>query len=323
MAKRRYRPREEERPVQDLSPAERRALRKREREGGGAQGAKGLGSSWRRAAYVGIPTAILVVVVALLILNPFHTAPPCLALQESPAGMPGFPPKGTTDFSGTWCPQNAPDVLFVHVSVTILINGQTVTIPSNIGRNSNYTGYTCELPITTQTTLSPGVVQIASPWAYIYNLSAFFYVWGQSDAGAYVNASSPSQPISYTSNSLLGYSVDPGHQITLYVDNQPSSAGPSLNLDTLPYLNDQYPTCLGTIYGTGHQVVLSYHSTHASAAVRGTVAPTLATQPSMIGGGALPDGSGATDAPLVPGGPTEFEHARLASLPFLVLRGDA
>lgn len=323
MAKRRFRPREEDRPVQELTPAERRALRKREKEGGKGTQAKGLGTPWRRAAMVGIPTAVIVAVVALLLLNPFHTAPPCLSLQDSPSGMPAFPAKGTTDFTGTWCPQNAPTVLVVHPSLKILIEGQTAQIPTNVGRNTNFTGYECDLPITTQTSLATGVLQIASPWPYIYNLSAFFYVWSQSAAGAYVNASHPSQPITYQSNNLLGFTTDPGHVITLFVDNQPSSAGPSLDLDTLPYLNDQYPTCLGTIYGTGHTIVLSYHSTHSAAIARGSAVPTLSTAPADPGLAArlwdspMPQfGLGAPERAAV-------DQAHAASLAWFILRADA
>lgn len=273
---------------------------------------------------VGIPTVVIVAAVALLILNPFHTAPPCLGLQPIPAssGVPNFPAKGTTDFSGTWCPQSAPVVLVVHPSIKILIEGQTAQIPSNVGRNSNYTGYECDLPISTTTTLAPNVVQISSPWPYEYNLSTFFAVWSESAAGAYVNASHPSQPISYQANSLLGFTTDPGHQITLFVDNQPSSAGPTLNLDTLPYLNDQYPSCLGTIYGTGHTIVLSYHATSSTAVIRAPPAPTLDTAPSDAGradptlGGPMPDF--ALSAPQR----DAFAHAHAASLAWCVLRSD-
>ena len=272
VAKRRFKSIPSDRDVEELSPEERRAQRKRERaQGGGAsKSAKGLGSTWRRGAIVGVSAAAVIVIALLLILNPFHAAPPCITLENSPVGAPGFPPKGTTDFSQTWCPQNVPTVYAVQPYLQIYINGQHVSFPAAIGQNANFSGYTCVLPIATHRTNTPnGLVDFTSPWPYHYNLSAFFSVWSQSYSGAYVNATSPSQPIVYQNGNLLGYTSDASHQITLFVDNQLSSQGPTLNLETLAYSSNAYPSCMASIYGTGHTVVLSYKSTKSTAFLPG------------------------------------------------------
>ena len=88
-------------------------------------------------------------------------------MQDSPVGYPGFPVKGTTDFTSSWCPQNVPTVFAVQPYLQIFVNGQRVALPSAIGQNANFTGYTCTLPVATHTTDSPnGLIDIASPWPY-------------------------------------------------------------------------------------------------------------------------------------------------------------
>ncbi|MCI4323846.1 MAG: hypothetical protein L3K03_07520 [Thermoplasmata archaeon] len=254
----------------DLSPEDRRELRRRERKKQKAGNEK---SSWastpgRRAVLIGAPVAVIVAVVVLLIVNPFGA--PCLNLGSIPAssGPPAFPPHNTTDFSTTWCPDDSP-ILDLQDVVKVSIGTTSVTFPTAIGRNSSYGGaYACDLPIATQPAVAgypANVVYLDSPWPYIYTLGDFFTVWAESYSHADVNATYPSQTIGYTTTQILGFTADSTHSVNLFVDGQLSSQGPNLNLDTLPYLAGAYPSCIGSLDGSGHTVLISYTSLASSA----------------------------------------------------------
>lgn len=272
------------------TPEERRAQRKRERRRLEAQG-KGarLGgrSRGRRAAIIGIPAAAVVVaVVVLVFFNPFKA--PCLTFDAIPmqSGLPAYPNHTAgTDLSTSWCPPGVSVAEDVQPFLQIEIQHQYVGLPSSIGRNSTYTyqgqPYTCDLPINTQPPSPPaspdGTINIVSPWPYAYTLGDFFEVWSQSYSGVSVNSTDPNQPITYTSSDLLGFSADASHQVTLFVDNQVSSSGPSLELNTLPYGGAAYPSCINAVYGSGHVILLTYSSTPKVAIGELFPAPTLST----------------------------------------------
>ena len=263
MAKRRNRPSAPSAPERERA-ADRRARRKAAGDSPAAKQRRGSGSLGRRVAIVAIPIAAIAVVVVLVAWGTGNLfSPPCLQLTQNPSGQPGFPPRNTTDFSRTWCP-NAPLVMHVHILLKITIGTTAVSLPGSIGRNTNFTNYECDLPLHTHPDGS-GLIHLESPWPYWYTLGDFFGVWKQSYASAYVNQSYSSQPIVYTPNDLLGFTVDPAHTITLFVDNQPSNAGPNLTLDNLDYAANPYPSCLAQEYGTGHVVSLSYTARAAAA----------------------------------------------------------
>jgi hypothetical protein len=317
----------------ELSPLERRRLRKRERaarDAGNVRPKRGW-SPLRRGLVLGVPAAIVVVIVVILLFNPFQ--PPCLQLQSIPAssGIPAFPPHNQTDLSTSWCPPAVTPVFQSFPLLTIDIGrNPTLSLPTSIGRNTTYVQnhepYTCQLPIFTDTPAQGGLptntIYIISPWNYIYTLGDFFSVWSQSYATVNVNATFPNQPISYTSSSLLGFTADSTHTITLWVDNQVSSAGPDLNLDTLSNAPNVSPSCLGTIYHTGHTILLSYTSTKVGSARVGLQSPALST------GGGVPDLALALyDSPAVHLGPyLAFEqwagYLEHKGLGWLTLRGD-
>ncbi|MHB8352618.1 MAG: hypothetical protein ACYDFT_08045 [Thermoplasmata archaeon] len=296
MAKRRFRT-EENPEGEATSPAasaeDRRRERKRlraQRDAGHLRG-KDRMSLGRRALLFGLPVAVILVIVAVLLLN--SSPPPCLQLQPIPAqsGIPAFPPANTTNFGTTWCP-SATSVLQTYPVLTIRINGNVVGLPSTIGRRTNYTSggtpYTCDLPLSTNTPsaggLTPNTIYIISPWAYIYTLGDFFQVWAQSASTANVNSSFPSQPITYTSTDLLGFTATAADSVQLWVDNGPSSAGPNLNLDTLTNSNSAYPACLVSVYGSSHSILLTYGPTTVRTALgSGLSSPQLQT------GGGVPD----------------------------------
>jgi hypothetical protein len=294
VAKRRNLPGSESEDAEAASAAsaeDRRKERKRlraAREAGNVR-AKDRPSWLRRGLIIGVPTAIIIVIIVILLVNPFQ--PPCLQLQPIPAqsGIPAFPPHNTTNFGDTWCP-GASSVFQTYPTLTIMIESTTVGLPSSIGRETNYTSngapYDCDLPIQTNTVAQGGLtsntIYLVSPWAYVYTLGDFFQVWAQSYSNVDVNSSYSSQPITYTTTDLLGFTSDSTHSVTLWVDNQISNQGPSLDLDTLSNAGNVYPSCLGTIYGTGHTILLRYASSGASAAFGSLPPPTLTTSGSPV-----------------------------------------
>lgn len=309
----------------------RRRERKRQRTAAeaGNPRARARTNPWRRILLIGIPAAIVIAVVLLLLFNPLQ--PPCVAPGAIPAssGLPAFPAHNATSFGTSWCPPPSTwtPVLESYPSLTIAIGTSYVGLPSSIGRNSSYSldgrAYSCTLPIATYPPSEGGftasTIYIVSPWPYRYTLGDFFEVWAQSYASVDVNASYAAQPINYTTTSLLGFSDDSTHSVTLWVDNQVSRSGPGLDLDTLSS-QTTYPSCLGSIYGTSHTILLSYASTSA-AATSVSAAPTLAT------GGGVPDlALGLYNSPAphlepfeLEWGQLEFVHSK--ALGWLALRG--
>jgi hypothetical protein len=282
VAKRRIQRSPEKAPEQ-LTPEERREKRRRDRSAQGKKGGKGVGSPWRRAAVVGGSSAVVVaVVVVLVVFHPFNV--PCIQFTANPSGTPAFPTHNTTDFSGTWCP-GASSVVQVYPLLRLSVNGQSVTLPNSIGRNTSYTmngaSYECDLPVHTSPPAPPsypsGTILVSSPWPYTYNLSDFFSIWAQSYASISVNSSASNRPIIYTPSDLLGYTPDSAHAISLYVDGQPSSAGPNLELNTLDNGPNTYPSCLGEVYGTGHTIALVYGPRGVTALSPSERTPLLST----------------------------------------------
>jgi hypothetical protein len=283
------------------------------------------GPLWRRALVPGGVAATIIVVVLVIIWGTGHLfAPPCLSLSPIPAtsGSPAFPQANTTDFSRTWCPDDTA-VLISYPSVQIFVNGQSVALPDSIGRSSNFTDYTCDLPIETQLAaqgLGPNVVQIASPWPYEYTLGDLFAVWADSYSTARVNATYTTSTIDFTSTDLLGLPINAGHVATVFVDSQVSPLGPSLDLSTTTDLSGVYPACLASVYGTGHTIVIQYKAASSTTGLEGLHGPTLATAGA---GGALVSQEFGSPMPRVTETASDsaaFEQAKGASFAWLAIR---
>jgi hypothetical protein len=341
VAKRRFRTVEAP-PEEVLTPEQRRTRRRRDRElrRKGKRPPTGRTSRSRRVLLLSVPVVVIVAVVLLLVFTNFFQTP-CLKLQPIPSssGLPAFPLHNTTDFTGTWCPPGASPVQVVFPYLRINIEGQSVGIPPtqsatsttpdfpSIGRNASYPGnYACDLPLYTRPPLPAqgfpnGVIYLVSPWPYVYNLSAFFYVWQQSFSGVYVNTSYSNQPIVYQTNELLGFTADATHRVELFVDGAPSSAGPSLELNTLDYATGPQPQCLSELYGTGHTILLEYVSTSSTAvALQPPPAGLVTAGPNPMGylvslGGPLQKVGNA------PASATDRAHAAFAGLAWLALKG--
>lgn len=283
MSKRRF-PAHEEGSIESLTPEERRAQRRRERVKRKAQATSGRSPLWRRVAIVGGAAAAIGIAVVLLLSAPLPT--PCINFQPVPntSGVPDFPNHNLTDFTSTWCP-SASQVYGTAPYLKILIEGTQVSLPNSIGRNTSYpNGYECDLPVKTEPPAPPsypdGSILITSSWNYRYNLSTFFDVWGESYKNVFIDSSHPSQPIVYQTTDLLGYSANATERISLFVDGQPSSSGPLLDLTGLDYQAPTIPSCLGKLYGTGHTIVLSYTKITSAGLGQGWIPDGHATAPS-------------------------------------------
>lgn len=328
MAKRRFRPGEEEsKPPERLSPEERRTRRRAERARSGKSSKPRIDrTGWRRGIVPGVVVTAAVVIIVFLVLESGHLfQPPCLALQSIPedSGIPAFPPGNTTDFSQTWCPNDAL-VLQVSPYLQININGHTASLPPSIGRNTNFTAYECDLPIRTNVPASGvpnGVIDIASPWPYQYTLGDFFSVWQDSYKSAYINATYSTTTIDYTPTDLLGLPIDATHTLTMFVDNQPSTQGPNLDLDQYDYSGGPYPSCMSSVYGSGHTILLQYKAGGIGAVTpMGLQAPALQTSPG--GAGSLPGlyDSAMPRVVLDSAHVAALDHLRAGNLAWLAIR---
>ncbi len=304
-------------------PGSRRSLEERKRAARSKKPRDG--PLWRRALVPGGVAAAIILVVLVVIYGTGNLfAPPCLQLQPIPttSGSPAFPNATTTDFSRTWCPGDTA-VLVSYPSVQITIDGQGVALPSAIGRSSNFTDYTCDLPIQTQSAasgLGANIVVITSPWPYQYTLADLFAVWADSYTTARVNATYTTSTIDYTSTQLLGLPINSAHIVTLFVDSHPSSLGPSLDLSTTSYLSNVYPSCIGSVYGTGHTVLIQYKTASGGAVGVGLKGPALETAgPSgaLVG---LEYGSPMPRVTQTVEGSSAFGEAKGASFAWLAIR---
>ncbi|MBI2649597.1 MAG: hypothetical protein HYW93_08115 [Thaumarchaeota archaeon] len=105
-----------------------------------------------------------------------------------------------------------PVVLHEHVQLMIIVNGQNITLPVNIGHGDSGG---CIQPVHTHADPGdggPNVIHIESPTANTYTLGDFFNVW----------ASTPnvggSSPVTFNKNQLFNYTAGDGYEIRMYVN---------------------------------------------------------------------------------------------------------
>lgn len=87
----------------------------------------------------------------------------------------------------------------IHPHLTIIINGQQVTIPANIGLSAS-----CEHPIHTHD--ESGTIHVESLVSYPFTLHDFFLVWGQP----------------FDNTQILQYKVDASHCLRMTVNGVPN-----------------------------------------------------------------------------------------------------
>ena len=279
MSKRRGREVEEARP-EELTPEDRRLKRRRDRVRRKAGRDSSSRNPWRRGLVIGVPVGVIAVVAIYLVVSNLPT--PCITLVPVPtsSGVPAYPPAGTTNFGGTWCP-SATEVYGTAPLLTITINGTVVNLPAAIGRNNSFPGgYECDLPIRTEPAafgFTPNTINILSDWNYQYNLSTFFNVWSESYSNVFVSSAHPSQPIIYQPDDILGFRTNATDVVRLWVDNQLSSKGPLLEISTLDNTVPPYPSCLAKLYGTGHTIAITFSSTATTSFGPASIPPLDAT----------------------------------------------
>jgi thiol-disulfide isomerase/thioredoxin len=161
--------------------------------------------------------------------------------------------------------------IHVHPWLRIVINGQNITVPADVGIRTSGSG-SCFEPMHAHD--SSGIIHIESPNANTpYALDDFFNIWRASYGSVTINGNP--HPIIFTSTNILGFRADSIHKIVVLVDGQPSSEYGSLILNQLDYCSASsasppcYPTASGNPYwngqqyphGTGHTILIEYVNT--------------------------------------------------------------
>ncbi len=154
--------------------------------------------------------------------------------------------------------------MHVHPYLQIMIEGQSITIPADIGISGS-----CLEPIHTHD--ASGILHLETPSTSTkYTLGQFFQIWSATYHTVTVNGLA--QPIIFNSTDILGFKADATHKVVLLVDGKPSSEYGSLVLNTLDYCSAATtgppcsPTAVGDPayggqqypYGTGHTIVIEY-----------------------------------------------------------------
>ncbi len=94
------------------------------------------------------------------------------------------------------CIDDTAVIVHLHPRLRIFINGKPTPIPANIGISED-----CTRPIHTHD--SDGVIHVESPVQYPYTLGDFFMVWAAQK---------------FSSTTLVGYTADATHKITMTVN---------------------------------------------------------------------------------------------------------
>ena len=199
-----------------------------------------------------IPVVVIIIVVGALLV--YSTT-----IKTPSAVMSG--PYGPYPFQ---CLSAEGTVMHIHPYLRIIINGQNITIPADIGINGN----SCLEPVHTHDT--SGIIHIESPDSTTqYTLGEFFQIWNSSKGSIVINGTS--YPIVFNATDILGFKADATHKVVILVDGNPSTEYSSLILNQLDYCSAAsvtppcYPTAGGTPsypggypYGTGHTIEIEY-----------------------------------------------------------------
>ncbi len=165
--------------------------------------------------------------------------------------------------------------IHVHPYLRILIDGQNVVIPGEVGF---FNGGTCLEPIHTHD--ASGILHVelnAADKNQNFTLGDFFRIWSATPGMNTVSFNGTTHPVSFSSTNILGYMTDSTHRVVVRVDNQ-TVANPSLipleQLDYCSAANTSVPPCAPTAggnplwkgtsnypYGTGHTIVIEYVKT--------------------------------------------------------------
>ncbi len=155
--------------------------------------------------------ALIIVILATVIGMGYVVAE--YGFPSTPAGLP-YPCSGSGSVA-----------LHVHPVLRIVISGQSVTIPADIG----FLG-SCLEPVHTHDT--SGTIHVESPnRSTQYTLGAFFQIWEVTYHTT--NLGGASHPIVFNSTDILGFKADSGHKVVMLIDGVPSSEYGALVLNSL------------------------------------------------------------------------------------------
>ncbi|MDA4111389.1 MAG: hypothetical protein OK439_02540 [Thaumarchaeota archaeon] len=204
-----------------------------------------------------VAPAIIVLVIILGVIYAESSKGPSTIMTTSP-GNYNFP------FA---CEGQGSLYMHIHPWLRIVINGQNITVPADIGLTSS-----CTEPVHTHD--ASGIIHIESETNSNFTLGDFFNIWGTTFANAVIN--NTKDPIVFNSTDILGFKTDKTHSLSLVVDGTESNAYGSLVLNTLDYCNAAnsvaqsspcYATAQGNPYfggpngyqfGTGHTILIEY-----------------------------------------------------------------
>ncbi len=115
-------------------------------------------------------------------------------------------------------------VLHVHAHLMIIVNGQNITMPVDIGHGDSGG---CIQPLHVHANPGdggPNVIHIESPTTNAYTLGDFFKVWASTP-----NIGGPS-PVIFNQNQLFNYTASNGNEIRIYVNGVQSDQYQNLAL---------------------------------------------------------------------------------------------
>jgi len=136
---------------------------------------------------LGIFLVLLVVVVGVA----WYFISPSQVPTEKPTVSPTAIPNPTL----TTCIEEGSLAMHIHVKLSIVVSGQPVPIPANIGVSQS-----CTRPVHTHD--GSGEIHIESPVIYPFTLNDFFTVWGQP----------------FDNTQILQYKIDSAHTIRMTVN---------------------------------------------------------------------------------------------------------
>ena len=124
--------------------------------------------------------------------------------SNTPAPTPLPPYLSGATIDGIRCDQLEQTAAHYHAHLAIYVNGQPISIPTDVGRQSPNCLYWLH---THEITGDEGVIHIEAPANMTFQLGQFFDIWGQQ----------------LSATNLFGHPVDAAHPLTVYVYTQPQS----------------------------------------------------------------------------------------------------
>jgi len=203
-----------------------------------------------------VPSVVVVVIVLGIIYVESSTGPSTILTTA--------PDNYTFPFS---CSGEGSLFMHVHPWLRIIINGQNIEVPADIGLTSS-----CTQPVHTHD--ASGIIHIESETNTNFTLQDFFNIWAATFAYAVIN--NTKAPIVFNSTDILGFRTDQTHSVSLIVDGKESSSYGALLLNPLDYCNASnsisqsspcyvtaqgnpyYNTPSGYSFGTGHTILIEY-----------------------------------------------------------------